>query len=555
MPPEPEPSDAAGPGPRRPQRRLRRRVVGAVLLVLVWAAVAVPVALWSLTERDTETVVAGHDASVVPTLDGWVTLEMGPYLPDLRLPSSASVGVDVRLGKTTADSTRELADRYASIAAHPDAEQRRVEGVVREHVRTSLVHGALAGAVLPGLWLLVGRARRLELAVAATRPPRTRRGWVAYVVVVALIVLAIPFPWRAHPPRVQDDTWIALSDAYPDLQVPSELADWQVQGGMFTQGTRRLLQSALDTYDRSTVFYDELVDRVEEVSGDFRVPEEGETVAVLVSDRHDNIGMDQVVRAAGDAAGATVAITAGDDTSTGQEWEAFSLDSLDTAFEGYEHRLAIAGNHDHGDFVSSYLADRGWTHLDGEPVDIDGVRVTGVDDPRSSGLGTWRDESGLSFGEVEEAIADDACARQEEGERINLLVVHDANLGRTALARGCADLVVAGHLHAQVGPDAVVGDNGEVGYSYTNGTTGGAAYAIALGSKLRRNAQFTMLTFRDGRPAGLQPVDVDTRGRITVQDYVELDLDDPTEEQLEQPTETPEPPQPEDAAADEPALP
>ncbi|GAB3991657.1 hypothetical protein GCM10028771_12030 [Nocardioides marmoraquaticus] len=537
----------SAPTTRRPRRRV---VLEALALLLVWAAVAVPVTLYAFTHDGRESVVAGHDAVVTPTLDGWVQLRTGPYLPDLRLPAEGRVGVDVVMGKTTADTATEVAERYAAIAAHPDAEQRRVTEVVRGQVGDALVRGTLAGLVLPGLWLLLGVGRRRQLAGVATRTPRTWRGWAAYVVVLGLVIVLLPKPWEERPTPVQDDTWLSLGDAYPDLQVPTELAGWQVQGGMFTTGTRRLLQSALDTYDRSTRFYDDVLERVDDVADDFRTPDDGDTVAVLVTDRHDNIGMDAVVRRAADAAGATAVITGGDDTSTGEPWEAFSLDSLDAAFEGYEHRFSISGNHDHGDFVAGYLAERGWTHLDGEPVDLDGVRVTGIDDPRSSGLGTWRDESGLSFTEVEQAIADDVCARDADGDRTNLLVVHDANLGREALAQGCADLVVAGHLHAQVGPDAVEGANGEIGYTYTNGTTGGAAYAIAIGSKLRRDAQFTLLTFRDGRPVGLQPVDVDTRGRITVQDYVELDLDDPTEEQLEQPSSTPSPPAPEDAAGD-----
>ena len=71
-------------------------------------------------------------------------------------------------------------------------------------------------------------------------------------------------------------------------------------------------------------------------------------------------------------------------TSTGQPWEAFSLDSLSEAFDGWD-RFGVAGNHDHGDFVSSYLADQGWTMLDGEVVDAPGGgTLLGVDDPRSA---------------------------------------------------------------------------------------------------------------------------------------------------------------------------
>ena len=100
--------------------------------------------------------------------------------------------------------------------------------------------------------------------------------------------------------------------------------------------------------------------------------------------------------------------------------------------------------------------------------------------------------------------------------------MHDANSGDEALARGCVDLVLAGHLHEQVGPTAVVGSNGRTGYTYTNGTTGGAAYAVAIGSKLRRDAEVTLVTYRDGVPVGLQPVTVRTTGDFSVGSYIPL---------------------------------
>ena len=125
---------------------------------------------------------------------------------------------------------------------------------------------------------------------------------------------------------------------------------------------------------------------------------------------------------------------------------------------------------------------------------------------------------------MKQTIADDVCKLDEQGDRIATLLVHDANLGASALERGCTDLVLAGHLHVQVGPARVVGENGKAGYTYTNGTTGGAAYAVAIGSKLRRDAEFTFVTYRDGRPAGIQPVTVKTTGVISVARYVPLDL-------------------------------
>ncbi len=504
------------------RRWARRDTVLRVLgFVLAWLVVAVPAWVLVFTHSSSEIVLASHDAVVHPTLDGEVRLDLGPYLPDLRTSSGGRFGVAVELGKTTASSAGELAERYAAIAAHPEAEQGRVEREVVAMARDAALWAAGIGLVPVGLWLLLGSRRRAEL----TRRLGVRTGG-SLVAVTGLMAVLVVQPWQQDTDRVQNNVWIPLQTSVPDVPLPDELAGWEIQGGLVTKGTQRLLLSLVDTYDRSKVFYAGVVDRVDSIAPDLRKPAEDETVAVLVSDRHDNIGMDQVVRAVADEAGATAVLTAGDDTSTGEPWEEFSLESLDSAFEGYDAKVAVAGNHDNGPFVSKHLASLGWTHLEGEPEDTFGdVRITGVDDPRSSGLGTWRDETDLSFGEVEERIADDVCKLDEEGDRIATLLVHDANLGRTALARGCTDLVVGGHVHARIGPDRVVGENGKVGYSYTNGTTGGAAYAIAIGSKLRRDAMFTFITYRDGRPVGIQPVTVGTRGNLSVADFVPLDLE------------------------------
>ncbi len=108
------------------------------------------------------------------------------------------------------------------------------------------------------------------------------------------------------------------------------------------------------------------------------------------------------------------------------------------------------------------------------------------------------------------------------GSHPSTLLVHEASMGAEALQRGCVDLVLGGHLHTQVGPDRVTGANGHVGVSFTNGTTGGAAYAVAVGSKLCRDAEATLVTYRAGQPIGLQPVSIDTTGAITVHPYYRM---------------------------------
>ncbi len=494
----------------------RRLLVGAALVSLsVALGLVVAVSLFLTSSRTV--VLVGHDTVVRPTLARDAVVETGPLLPDLRFRDVGPLGVTLTLGKTEVGSIEELVERYALIAGDPRAPIDKVQDVVVDMAVSAALRGLGVGLVPIAFFLLLGRHRRGELF----RGVRTRRGLVALALLLVLPVLVWQ-PWESDEETQEEQgSWQTLAElAGPDVVLPAEVRDIEVRTGPVTTQSRRLVLSAIDTYDRSREFYSAAAaEAADLVDLGLREPEEGETVALLVSDRHDNIGMDRVARAIGDAAGASVVLNAGDDTSTGQPWEAFSLDSVQAAFADWE-RFGVAGNHDHGTFVSSYLADQGWTMLDGEAVDAPwGGTLLGVDDPRSSGLGNWRDESGLSFAEVGDRLADDACAAAEDGERVSTVLVHDANLGDEALARGCVDLVVGGHTHVQSGPEAVEGEDGAIGYSWTNGTTGGAAYAIALGSKPRRDAEVSLVTYAEGRPVGLQWVRLRTDGSWRVGEW------------------------------------
>jgi hypothetical protein len=494
----------------------RRLLVGAALVSLsVALGLVVAVSLFLTSSRTV--VLVGHDTVVRPTLARDAVVETGPLLPDFRFREVGPLGVTLTLGKTEVGSIEELVERYALIAGDPRAPIDKVQDVVVDMAVSAALRGLGLGLVPVAFFLLLGRHRRGELF----RGVRTRHGLVALALLLVLPVLVWQ-PWQSEEETQEEQgSWQTLAElAGPDVVLPAEVRDIEVRTGPVTTQSRRLVLSAIDTYDRSREFYSAAAEGAAElVDLGLREPEEGETVALLVSDRHDNIGMDRVARAIGDAAGASVLLNAGDDTSTGQPWEAFSLDSVQSAFADWE-RFGVAGNHDHGAFVSTYLADLGWTMLAGEAVDAPwGGTVLGVDDPRSSGLGNWRDESGLSFAEVGDRLADDACAAAEDGERVSTVLVHDANLGDEALARGCVDLVVGGHTHVQSGPEAVEGEDGATGYSWTNGTTGGAAYAIALGSKPRRDAEVSLVTYAEGRPVGLQWVRLRTDGSWRVGEW------------------------------------
>lgn len=467
------------------------------------------------THSSRDVVLAGHDAVIRPTSDGEVEIRTGPVLPDIRVDAGQPIGVVVYLGKTDVSSTDELIERYAFIASNPDGQVAKVEAAVREMALTAALRGGALAAVPVGFWFLLGRRRRAELGHRLRNP--FLAGSLALLVVAGVAVWE---PWAGDEPSLDDERrWVPIQEFIgAGVAVPNDFNSIEVRGDVTTSESRRLVLSAIDTYQRSKAFYRNAAEQAATL--DLREPEDGDTVVALVSDRHDNIGMDQVARAIADRARATAVYDAGDDTSSGKTWEAFSLDSVSEAFDGFE-RFGVAGNHDHGDFVSTYLAELGWTMLDGTIVEgPGGSTLLGLDDPRSSGLGNWRDETGLTFVELESRIADAAC--DADDGRVSTILVHDANLGREALARGCADLVVGGHLHLRKGPDVVEGPGGEVGYSYTTGTTGGAAYAIAIGSKPRRAADISLLTYREGRPVAIQSVTLQTNGSFVVSEVVEL---------------------------------
>lgn len=492
-------------------------------LAALWLAVTLPLAALLFLTGSRSTVVAGHDAEISPTLDGYATLDLGPYLPNFRVPTGNRVGAYLDLGATDLNSYDALIRRYAFIASQPEGQIAKVRATLVDLAEDSVVLAGLLGLGAPGLVLLVGKRRWQELA--HPWPPRTAAGAVVLVVLMAGTLVVVRDDDESP---VGHDTWEPLAAALPDVDIPEEAAGIEVEGGLITSGTRRLVESAVSSYRKSLEFYQALAEQAPELAGQLRQPEDGEVVGLLVSDRHDNIGMDPVARAVADAGGATFLLDAGDDTSTGGSWEGFSLESLDKAFADFDDRYAVAGNHDNGDFVATRLDQLGFTMLAGEVVDgPEGIRLLGASDVRSSGLGSWRDEREVTFADQQALLADLACEYDADGERISTLLVHDANAGRIALLRGCVDLVLAGHLHLQVGPDPVVGENGRTGYSYTTGTTGGAAYAVAIGTKLRRDAQISLVTYADGRPAGIQPVTVRTNGEFVVGDFIPLDLGKP----------------------------
>lgn len=502
------------------------RRLPAVLLLLALAAVAgVGAARAHFVSQERAVAIGAHEATLRPTFSGNVVINAGPLLPQLRIASDAPLGIGVRLDLGDSDSGNldQVLSRDAVIASQPDGEIARIRDAVQTVWWQSVARGAGVGllVVLVGVvgWIAVGRDRRVEIARTVRRPSRRVLGGLTAGTVVAaagLVLVAAPQPGgSATPPG-----WAPIRSVFPELPTDPVLDRLEVSTGSATTSGKSLVEGAVRTYQESQAFYDKLATTAESVTG-IREPEEGETTAVVVTDRHDNIAMDPVVRVLADTARAKILLDLGDDTSNGASWEEFSINSLARIFRGFDV-VSVAGNHDTGSMVKKAMKRNGFTLLAGQPVDVAGIRFVGDSDPRSSGLtaGYSGNESDniAAVREQDTALTTTAC---DDGES-SVAITHSAASAKKLARSGCVDLVLSGHLHRQVGPTTTTGENGRSTTTLTTGTTGGAVYAFALGTGLRREAQTTIVTFKDGKPVGLQVIRIEPGGEITPEDYVPL---------------------------------
>lgn len=500
-----------------------------IVVVVVFALVGATTALATFRHSQQDISIGAHQTTVQPTFTGHATLETGPLLPNVRVPLDKpfGIGLTIHLGDSDVQDLNELTARDAVIASQPSGEIEKLEEAANAMVADALLRGLGSGSiaviVLVLVWYGLGSERRDVLQRQFQRPTIFQAmgaTGVAVLVLGASYLVAVP---ELDQPVAEPIQWRPIRDVYPDLPDQKLLANVEVSAGAAGRGSSAIVQGMLDTYKTSLEFYGDLAEKAEKV--DVRRPRGSEKTALVVTDRHDNIGMDPVARAIGERADISMLFDLGDDTSVGGSWEEFSLNSLAREFRGVP-TVAVPGNHDQGEFVHKQMLAKGFTVLENTPEAFEGIRFIGGPDPRSSGLtggysGQDTDNS-AAIAEQDETLTKRAC---DDGN-VSVALLHSAASARKLRQSGCVDLVLTGHLHRQVGPDEVDGKNGRTTVTMSTGSTGGAVYAFALGSKLRRPAQVTVVTFDDGVPVGIQPVDITTGGDVESQSYLPIEVSD-----------------------------
>lgn len=519
---------------RRPPLTGRTLPRGVRTALLVGTALLLA-AVFGVTTASAELNFGPHLARYDVTTDSTVTVDLGP-LGTLEIDSPLPLSLGARVTVQEIPSDVVSVDRSSTLEALAGDLQSYLqffsgpEATARDATRALLVDAAwrtaLALGVLAGVWFgvrwLLGPDRRAELAARAA--PHTRQAVVGTVVLVLVLVTASSS--RDAPP----------ADAPPASQV---FAGTPLEGARVTGRLAGVIDTyggaAVDLYRENQAFYADAdaslvasweernafyAERAEEPPGeptaapsvtgptaaggtdadttgdaatasptdaaaDAPVDEEDLVVLLVVSDLHCNVGMAPLISSAVRLSGAGVVLDAGDTTIDGSAVEQYCVTSLAGAVPSGVDIVVSDGNHD-SEQTQAQQRRAGMTVLDGEVVEVRGMRVLGDSDPAQTRLGAGTSMVGRETpDQVGRRLSETACA---DDDGVDLLLVHNPVVGDVPLEDGCVPVQVSGHMHVRIGPYRA----GQ-GVRYVSSSTAGATLGQPTVGPLRGNAEMTVL--------------------------------------------------------------
>ncbi|WP_245605951.1 metallophosphoesterase family protein [Promicromonospora kroppenstedtii] len=490
----------------KPPRWLRWTLAGVAAALLCL--------MFGITTAKADLSLGPHEATYAITADDEVVADLGPLgtvVTDSPLPLTLGVRITVHeipadLAAVDAASFDALAGDLDGYLQFFDTPQRTVRTVATALVWDALRGAAGAAVVLVGgaygLRLLLGAARRRELARSMAA-----RTWEITAATVVVVLVAATATASAGP---EERAALPASPVFAGTALEGARITGRLAGVIDTYSGQ-----LVDTYQANEVFYAGAREKLM-AAWDARVAEQdaapvedGATASadpdapdyvtfLVVSDLHCNTGMTPLIRDLADSLAPDVMLNAGDTTINGTSVESVCVDSFASAVPDGVPFVVSDGNHDSRLTTATELANR-QVVLDGEVVEVEGVRILGDRDPLETRIGGGtviaREETPAEAGE---RLRDTACeAAGEPGlggytgeDRVDLLLIHQPAVGDAALESGCVPFQLSGHMHTRIGPD-VVG----YGVRYVNASTGGATKGNTSVGPLRDTSEMTVLRF------------------------------------------------------------
>jgi predicted MPP superfamily phosphohydrolase len=517
-----------------PPRWLRWTLAGvaAVLVCLTFG----------VTTAKADLSLGPHEATYAVTADDRLVADLGPLgtvVADSPLPLTLGVRITVHeipadlsaVDAANFDALVSDLDGYLQFFDTPQQTVRTVAwALVWDAVRGAGAAAALVVAVGFGLRALLGADRRRYLARLLAARTWEITGAALVVVLVAGSATASAGPEeRATLPASPVFEGTALEGARITGRLAGvidtysgQLVETYQANEVFYLGAREKLVAAWDDWVAGQ-------EAAEAADGGGGVPasespdDAGYVTLLVVSDLHCNTGMTPLIRDLADRLGPDVMLNAGDTTINGTSVESVCVDSFASAVPDGVPFVVADGNHDSRLTTATELANRQIV-LDGDVVEVEGVRILGDRDPLETRIGGGtviaRDETPEEAGERLRDVACEAAGEIGLGgftgeDRVDMLLVHQPAVGDAALESGCVPFQLSGHMHKRIGPE-VVG----YGVRYVNASTGGATKNNASVGPLRDSSEMTVLRFdpENRRFVDWQLVEVTPEGEAVVTD-------------------------------------
>jgi len=503
-----------------------RRWLGAAVVAV---ALAVPAVWFGVTTAQTEYAFGPHQATYQVTLNGRLTVDMGP-VGSLVAPTRLSwpldfAGLKVVVGAIPealevpidAQSLADSASEYAVFFGAMDVVAAAVGHglVVDALIRAGLVWGGLLLAAA-ALAVLLGRRRLGELASFWRR-----RRLTTVAIVAGLLVGGFGLEgWRVRS-MVRAEGTLVASPVFEGTVLEGARVTGRLGQALDDYGAQ-----ALQAYHQTTEFYEQAAQsarsalEVQVAMAQFHGPPEplaatgrwgggpygGLRPVVVASDLHCNVGMAQVVGAVAQGTGARVVLDAGDITMDGTSVEAYCVDGAAQAYGPDVTVVAVGGNHDTA-LSAEQESAAGMTVLAGEVVEVEGLRLLGDADWAHTSLAQGTIGGSETATQLGRRLGGLAC-----DDPVDLLLVHDPQVARIALERGCAPLAISGHMHARSGPE-VVGR----GLAFTASSTGRDVAERTVVGPLGAPAEVPVLLLNSmGRLVAIQIVTVQPDATVSL---------------------------------------
>lgn len=467
------------------RRAGHRRLIRASL---TWLMTGILALCWGVFAASYTGAVGPHTAHYSTTLNSEVRFDMGP-LGSLILdsPLPLGLGVDVRVGQIPDELTVEgqtfdagadqavaalTADleSYTQFFLNPgEAIQSATDGLVSDALsRTILMWSLLLTTVLLGRLAAHGILR--SAVASAFRQPGVP--FVAGSLAVVLVLIPV-WPATKGSSGLGRTSTVFEGTALEEARITGRLGALLDHYG----------QVVIEEIEENEHFYAEVsrnftdvLDEDDEVLAPSKPPlpmpsvdgetrqvappdqtttdefEESDTVTlVVVSDLHCNVGMGKVAGEIAHQVQADLILNLGDNVMGGTAVEGVCIDSFAESF-GDIPVVAANGNHDSATTTAQQY-EHGWHVLDGEAIEIEGIRFLGDEDPTLTTLGEpTRLVADETIQERGQRLADTACHLQDEGKPVDILALHNPQGTEEALDSGCVDYAFSGHFHRQIGP-------------------------------------------------------------------------------------------------------